>query len=295
MKNGSRYTLWVFLSGLLFLGCEDSFIDPFENDGRYYTIYGYLDQAKNFEPGATHAFRVIPVTRRPAVIESLSSLQADIDGRVFITNTLTGVRSEMLHSLEELTPGKFGHIFDVRLFVRPGHTYRIDIERSDGIVAYAETRVPSISSIQVQQQAPIVQDGDIVQPIILEGAKSIWDIEVIYHVGGTNCFTSTRMIKPYKRAGTASESGWAIPLKVSSDLRDLNAGTESPNVALCAMGIQARILDDQWVLPEGELDLDEIALPEQLTNVVNGYGFVGSVGFFQADWPLAPELNEVVN
>jgi hypothetical protein len=33
------------LAGLLVAtdGCDDAFIDPFDNDGRYYTLYGYLD------------------------------------------------------------------------------------------------------------------------------------------------------------------------------------------------------------------------------------------------------------
>ena len=80
----------VFVILTILTACEDSFIDPFDNDQRYYTIYGYLDQGKNFQ-NARHYVRIIPVTRRPEVIETPASPQADFDGRVFLTNLNTEV------------------------------------------------------------------------------------------------------------------------------------------------------------------------------------------------------------
>ena len=56
--------------------CSDTFLDPFENEETYFSIYGYLDELER-----DHAVRVIPVTRFPEKILSPSDPQATIDAQ----------------------------------------------------------------------------------------------------------------------------------------------------------------------------------------------------------------------
>ena len=77
----------ILLIGLLFVtaSCGDTFIDPFDNDDQFFTIYGYLDVIQT-----EHAVRVIPVTRTPEHITSPSDGQATIDAVVTSTDLSTG-------------------------------------------------------------------------------------------------------------------------------------------------------------------------------------------------------------
>ncbi len=55
----SRFLMPLIAFGLLSLtSCSDTFLDPFENDGRYYSLYGFIDASET-----VHHLRVIQVTR----------------------------------------------------------------------------------------------------------------------------------------------------------------------------------------------------------------------------------------
>ncbi len=277
-------------------GCDDALIDPFNNDDRYYTIYGFLDQGKNFQD-AIHAVRIIPVTRRPENIETPDAPQANFDGRVFLTDLNTDQTLEMEHTLEEFSPGKYGHIFRKRVFILSNHKYRLEVVRSDDIVTYAETHVPSVTGIRTIQQAPQVNSDSTVvsQDILLSDVAAIWKIDLIYYTGSSSCFSSAQNRVSYGRSGAPTSDGWALQLNFTEDLRILEDRLQVPALFVCAIGIRAQIMDDQWTLPEGEINYDELSLPNVQTNVVNGYGFFGSTSEYAFDWPLSSELSGLIN
>ena len=275
-------------------GCDEAFIDPFKNDGKYYTVYGYLDESKNFSAGARQAIRVIPVTRRAAQINDPNGPAADFDGRVFLTDVNLEQTREIPRELRELQPGVWGHIFETALFVQPNHVYRLEIVRSDGIIASAETRVPATSSMRIEQELPLVNADTtvITQEVRIAGARSLWHADLIYYSdGGGSCFTATANVVSYGRAGTREGDSWRMQLNISDDLAALGLS----NTTICSMGLRARILDDAWVFPDTTLDLEALTLPQALTNVDNGYGFFGSMGLFQTDWPLPDAVAALLN
>ncbi|MEM8485208.1 MAG: hypothetical protein AAF564_06640 [Bacteroidota bacterium] len=286
-------TGWLVLYCLFAWGCDDAFIDPFKNDGKYYTVYGFLDESKNFSAGARQAFRIIPVTRRAAQISSASDPDADFDGRVFLTDVNLEQTREIPRELRELEPGIWGHIFETQLFVQPNHVYRLEIMRSDGIIASAETRVPATSSMRIVQDMPVANaDSTIItQDVRIDGARSLWELDVIYYTGGASCFTASPNTISYGRAGAFEDDMWHLQLNLSEDLATMGLS----NANICSMGLRARIVDDQWLFPEGTLNLEALTLPQSLTNVENGYGFFGSMGLFQSDWPLLAEVDALLN
>ena len=77
------------------LCCGTTSIDPIENDSRYFTVFGFLDERET-----RHAVRVIPITRLAENIVSPTQPQASIDGEVAVTDTRTGVRTRWNHRLE---------------------------------------------------------------------------------------------------------------------------------------------------------------------------------------------------
>ena len=278
------------------MACDDAFIDPFANDGNYFTVYGFLDQSKNFEIAADQVLRVIPVTRLPERIESPADEQAFIDAQVFTTNLNTQETVTWRHSLERLDNGFYGHIFRARFFVRPGHTYRLEVIRSDGITAIAETTVPVTTATTPIFSEPVVSfdTTQVQQSIFLPGLRSIWKIDMLYRLSGPECGPSSPVTLAYGRAGSPSANGWAIDIDLTADKARL-AEQFGAGFSMCAMGIRAEILDNDWQFPVGELDIETRANPDVLSNVENGYGYFGSIGVYQADWPLSDALQALLN
>ena len=298
MKQGAKAWALGALIVLMFgSGCEDAVIDPFENEDKYFTIYGYLDHWKNFQPGARQWIRVVPVTRRPEEITSPESPQADLDARVYLTDLEDSVTTELLYELREFQPGSYGHLFSTAFFIKPNHTYRLEVIRKDGSMTTAETKVPHLSGIFVEQEPLQINadSTDIRQTILLTDVNALWDTKIIYRISTGTCFSASAIDISYGRRGQATAAGWEIDLDIAQDFREALNRLNVPEATLCAMGIRVKITDDQWILPEGELNYDNISLPQQLTNVTNGYGFLGALGLYQFDWQIGEELNEMLS
>ncbi len=283
------------LTGLMLAtaACGDAFIDPFDNDGHYYTIYGFIDETKNFEPGAEHAVRVIALTRFPERITSPTDDQATIDAVVTSTDMITRESHRWQHSLEKLDDNTFAHIFRARFFVGTGRTYRLEVRRSDGITATAETKVPSTGGIEATVAAPRVDpaSGAITQEIHLTQVPSPWNIDVVYRVGSD--FAATPFPLSYGRVGTpTNDGGWRFTVNITEDLGRLSTllGTPVSEIRFPTMGLKMRLLDSRWTPPEGLFDPEVLAQPGTLSNVENGYGFWGSIGLYQHDWNISDEL-----
>lgn len=279
---------------VLFSACDSTFIDPFENEDRFYTIYGFLDQTTNFQPGARHAVRVIPVTRSAERIEDPSDGQASIDARVFSIDTMTGQEIEWTHSLDRFENGNYGHVFRSNFSVVSGRTYRLEVRRSDGIITSAETTVPSLSSVVAQRPLPVRSEPDqqVLQDILLPGIASIWDITVIYRLRSPDCFTANTSVHrlPYGKSGALTDGGWRLTTRVSDDKETIAEQRTDPILFLCSMGVEVKVLDSNWPLPSTGEALAPLSFENLPSNVQNGYGFWGSIGLLQSDWQISDSL-----
>lgn len=282
---------------LLFIvlaGCDDTLIDPFDNDERYFTVYGFLDLLET-----EHTLRVVPITRFAENIESDDEGRGAIDAKVFTTDLFTGVRREWTHAYSQLEDGTFGHIFTARFLVSPNHTYRLEVERSDGKVTTAETTVPYFSETTLMEKGPIIFEQDstyIYQDVTVPEISSPWDVTLIYMWSAYPI--NRRMFIPYGRAGSrGADGGWTLRINLSDDqvavkehVRDsFDRGIppEATTYALTAMGVQYRVLDQNWDPPGGIFDPEILAQPGAMSNVQNGYGFFGSIGLYAEEWNIA--------
>ena len=55
-------------------------------------------------------------------------------------------------------------------------------------------------------------------------------------------------------------------------------------LVLTGAGLKMTMLDENWVLQEGDFDIDQLMLPTSATNINNGYGFFGSIGYYIQEW-----------
>lgn len=275
---------------LLGSGCDDAVIDPFENEEKYFTIYGYLDELER-----NHQVRVIPVTRRVNSVTEPDTPDALLDAEVRSIDLTTGQVTKWRHTLEELDDGTYAHIFKASFLISPAGRYRLEVERSDGKITYAETQVPNINKTNLLQFAPMYVSPDsseIYLDMYIPEIPSPWEIQAIY------LWEAERLRKrayvPYGRPGSkTADGGWDLRMNISDDqkwvkedARVLIEGSEDNDrmLYLTSLGIQIRILSENWDPPEGTFDPNILANPSVNTNVVNGYGLWGSVGLYIEEW-----------
>ena len=293
-----RWCVWTgafVLAGMVLVSCTDTTIDPFSNDQKYFTVYGYLDALETH-----HKIRVVPVSRLSATITTPLDPQADLDAVVTTTESSFGTvtaTKQWRHSLEELEDGTYGHIFTSDFLVREGYTYTLRISRSDGAETVAVTRIPKIDEGLILDRRPFVVNSDstqITQEIVAPPLiASPWAIQVVYLYSGGGI--NGREFVPYGRVGEPTpEGGWrfvidAVADKVAVDaaiVRAIEEGYLEPDdtVVLVSMGVEYRLLDENWNPPGAVFDPEVLAQPGTLSNVTNGYGFFGSVGYFREEW-----------
>lgn len=282
--------LFILAIGLFALstGCDDPFIDPFANDDRWFTVWGWVD------PDAPRQeVRVIPVTRRPSIITGTSDNNSEINARVFSINLDSGIETEWDHRLATLEDGTFGHVFSADLFVRPDDSLRLEVRRSDGKVTWAETRVPRPAPIDPDEVGPVyeAEDGHLMQDILLRDVERPWSVRVLYRVEGSllgKWYTAVE----YRQSGHSDGQGnWIFTVDLTTDQEkiraDIKAAVEAgavprpeigeiPSAGLNRMNVGVLELGEGWDLPSGEFDDEIFAFPDALTNVVNGYGYWGS-------------------
>lgn len=271
---------------LTFVSCDSTNLDPFDNDDKYFTVYGFLNERES-----NHAIRVIPVSRLAERINSPSDPQASIDAVVTTTDVTSGSVVRWNHTLTRLSDGTFGHVYKASFLVRPGRTYRLEITRNDGVITSAETDIPLLSGTQVLRLPPVVrQDSTVYQDLILPGINSPWDIEVAYWFPGGG--SPIRI--PYGRSGFATDDGgWMVRVDIARDMETLSAVRHQAleNLTWNAMGVRLQVLDAKWDPPMDIFDPEVLSIPGTLSNVKRGYGFFGSIGLFQDDWPNSAELD----
>lgn len=275
-------------------GCDDTLIDPFDNEQRYFSVYGYLDMLET-----EHRIRVVPVSRFAENIESTDGGRGAIDAEVFTTDLVSGDRTQWTHEYAQLDDGTWGHVFKARFIVRPDRTYRLEVIRSDGKMTTAETTVPVIHTATLFEKGPVVfeQDSTVAfQDITIPEISSPWDMTMIYMWSAYPI--NRRMFIPYGRPGIRGEQGgWKMRINLSDDqvavkehVRDSferGIPPEATTYALTAMGLQIRILDDKWDPPGGVFDPEVLAQPGAMSNVENGFGFFGSIGLYAEEWNIA--------
>lgn len=282
--------IWGFVGCLLLVGgsaCDDSFIDPFENDDHYFTIYGYLDPLEPIQ-----RVRVVPVQRIPEQIETLNEATQNFGAFVTTTDLRDSTKLRWEHKVSLLQDGTYGDVFEARMRVLPGRTYRLEVARTDGNVTWAETTVPRLAATIPNPDTlffpyEVSPDEGLAGDVFLPDIASPWDITVTYDLQGS----FIRL--PYERPGARTDDGgWQFTIDMGADAPRMRAAmgldAAAPLPLLHAILLDVRVLDGEWDPPGGVFDPDVLALPGTLSNVNNGYGFWGSMGLYQYTWIAPP-------
>lgn len=275
-KAGIRW-IGVVLLALAFVACDNT-VDPFIETDRYFTVFGYLDTGSDRQ-----YVRVIPL-RKEIVEEDAESL----DAVVTATDLDSGIEHSWRDSVITYSDGSIGHVFVSDFRPVPGRTYRFEVERSDGVVTWAQTRVPEA---EIADVVPPTQfgTGPITQVVNWEGVDvSPFRVEVWYR------FSEFPPSSPFKEfvvtyrgedVGRRIPEGWQVPVKLSEDTEEILPLVREGS-PLLGIGMRLTMSDDFWRPPGGVFDEEVLVQPGTFSNVQRGFGFLGSVNQYTVEWVL---------
>jgi len=297
MKNWlpclSTRSLALVLAGMMvvLVGCEDQ-VNPFVEEDRYFTVFGYLDTAVNEQ-----FVRVIDLRTDFAAEGDFS-----IDATVTSLEIESGNVTVWEDSLIAYSDGSFGHVFHSSFQPVPGWTYELRVTRSDGIQSRASTTIPVITDIELDD--PTISVASVFQKIRWTDIDAPpFRVEVWYR------FLNASPGQPFLEAilpyGNVSDqygqivegNKWEVLIRLTGDKEDVTRELGlSPNAAPFLMGVGMRLTmtDDSWRPPDGVFDPEILVQPGTFSNVENGFGFFGSVNQYTYEWTLDPNITSLI-
>ena len=190
----------------------------------------------------------------------------------------------------------YAHVFWSPFPAAYGHTYHVDVERSDGAETSVEAIVPPRTELVLQEPSA---SFPVTVPVLVEGeAPRLLKIEVTYGV-------DFKYLAPVEKFDTLTVSydgrqargadGWLIRINLSEDIEIIRDaiqqnGPMDLTYGILLTGITLRLIvaSEDWDPPEGVFDPELLVQPGTLSNVENGFGFVGAGYRLKLTW-LPPE------
>ena len=274
--------LFGIVAGLMLTGCEEN-VNPFRDEARYFTLFGALDMNSD-----SQFVRVTPIRQEVEFDES-----APIDAVVTTFDLTDGTVVEWTDSLFTFDDGSQGHVFFAPLRIQPEHTYRMEVERSDGIIASAETTVPSLPVAVVD---PISNGGALLvtQSVRWLGVEDApFNVETFYRFLSSPGAPFTDVSIEYASNNSASNTanGWQFRVDLSADKDKIIEVIPQPDkLTFMGIGMGITVLDEQFDPPGGSFDPEVLVQPGVFSNVENGFGFVGAMGRFTVEWIIPDEV-----
>lgn len=276
----------IFLLGaVLWGGCETS-VDPIVGSDRAYSLYGVLQPRAD-----TQWLRIYPIEDRlrPTSPEPLdvavTSIQLETDQQLTWRD-----------SIIQEDDGRNAHAYWHPLRVEHDQTYRLEATGARG-TAGVTVRVPPEADLA--RQPSDVRSGSVLVPVrVTSDVPRLIRVEVTYHVQYDEPENvvgpeppTTRIPRSYDDAARRTDGGWTIPINLSDDfqaLREELTDTDRWNprfgLVMIDMTLRLAVVNDEWNPPDGIFDADVLVEPGTMSNVENGFGFVGAGYRLEETW-----------
>jgi len=279
-----RFLLFVVFT-IVLIGCETT-VDPFDDTDRFFSFYGYLDAEQD-----TQFVRVV------ALRDSVLPDTGPIDAEVTSTDMTTGeaiVWQDSVFSFSSFRD-QTGHVFWTTKRPEIGHTYDLEVRRSDGVTSSATVTVPNPPpdpSIEIPPRVGLYIRRRVVWP----EAFPAGEVLMIYHVKDTTSFfTSKEVVVPYTNTFVMNETTSEVIIDITSDYNEVyNAfnferGTGPERIELLALEIHVAKANDAWTFIGSHLGYETLAFPGRFSNVEQGLGFWGAIVRSSFSWTITPE------
>ena len=273
-----RLYYWLILSAFLLGGCEEGVV-PVTGTGRPFSMYGSLTPQAD-----TQWIRVYPIEGR------LERIAAGPIDAVMRSHALeTGVRHGWTDSVMTDAAGFVHHAFWSPFAAEHDITYQVVTNRSDGAQSSAMVQVPSQARLIMPPRA--AEAPRTLRAFVAGDVPRLIRIEATYRYRYRTAFgvdvgyTTVSYANRERRV----DGGWYIDLMPAEDLREvevqLQRGQEDTiSLRLTHVFLRLIVANEEWAPPGGEFDPEILVQPGTLSNVENGFGFIGAGYRLNATW-----------
>jgi hypothetical protein len=272
MRRRILYSLLLLISAGL-TGCEEDLVSR-DHVAAPFSIYGVLSPDLT-----TQSIRVYPLEDIP----TLGSPEP-LDVNVVSTDLETGERLTWRDTVLVEPNGQHEYIYWAPFRAEFGHEYRVEVvRRADGARSFAEVRVPEPVIVR------IVNDRDAAaMQVLIEGERiRVLKPELVYTLA--NIASGCQVIRnrfSYQGRERRVEAGWRVDVNLVVDRSDIlfecNGLTVFPPpycppfLHLRSLDLNVLVGDVAWDPAGGVLDPDLLSEHNTMTNVENGFGFIGA-------------------
>lgn len=258
------------------------------------------------EPFSVYGILNPRLTTQTLLVSPPSTLLLDYSDSIDAVVTSIDLASGELHVWRDSVVvgrrGQTDHIFHADFMPAFGSRHMVRVERSDGSASSVEIPIPDEVEIELPySNTRLLRVRAIGEGIRVLGADVTYGVRYYREGMSTEGFCGSPYFKLYELPldDSIEESPGEVVITIDmyeheqllrgEFAADFNLAydVDAPRVlGLTRMKIEVAIGHDSWVPPDGLFDLDVLARPLALTNVSNGFGFVGA-GYVQdmALWP----------
>lgn len=279
-----RFLLAVLVgAAVLTAGCETAVDATLETD-RAFSLYGVLQPE-----GDTQWVRVYPIEA-----QLTPTPNAPLDATVTSTLLETGAQHAWRDSVIQEPSGDRAHVFWRPFQAAYGGTYQIEATGPRGRTA-VRVDVPARAEL-VQQPTEVRSSGVFVPVLVNSAVPRLLEVEVEYFFQYDSTAVdgrapTLRATRSYADAPRRTDAGWIIPINLVRDFLILreqldNADLWNPRFGLVMnnMTLRMAVVNAAWDPPDGTFDPDVLVQPGTMSNVENGFGFVGAGYRLEDTW-----------
>ncbi len=274
MMNSKIFHIRILLTGIfilfagLFSGCDET-LDPFkENDRFIFSIYGWGDATDD-----THWIRVINLQ------EEVDRTGGGINGTVTLENLSTGEEVTFRDSLFQYSENFYAYNFYTQANLSTSETYKIRALRSDGAESSVTIQMPGSFPDPVFEEAAIAGEPG---GLYIRGIENLAEASIRFNVHFLRAeFTQPMSVSVLSDTLASGEDGYFIPIEPDV-IANATVDLDEVEITDCEIFV-ARAGPDWLHFPS--LDRNLIALPEGISNVENGTGYVVGVASRRIHFP----------
>ena len=189
-------------------------------------------------------------------------------------------------SIVQLDDGYYRHVYWSLFQPQPGESYLLETERSDGVIASAQTTIPPLVTLEVLEPDTL-RPREALMPVMIHGdAPSMPRIDVEYILAGYREEGGEAIFKNvsfnYVGRPSAVAGGSLLEIDLIADYSDIyqvfrdDSDVTTSIIDLKEVQLRIHVGDENWVSPVGNFDPDLLVEPGTFSNVKNGFGFFGA-------------------
>lgn len=265
----------IILLGIV-LGCEAS-VSPITGTSKAYSPYGVLTPDLD-----TQWVRVYPVEDLLTPIDS-----EPWDLRFTSIDLATGHTRVWQDSIVQEPDSQLVHVYFAPFEAAHGRTYRLRIRDGGGRQTHLTVRIPQ--RVRIEQHPFDIVGDQVHLPVFVDGeAPNLLKVVVKYKVQFDMPTTqrsiedvSTTIPLAYRNHARPVEGGWRIDIRLDQAFETVSkkvrhrAWVSDWGTRLLKAELVLLVANKEWEPPGGMFDPEVLVEPGMMTNVENGFGFVG--------------------